>query len=149
MNMDPTCRPEEQGEKRMDLLLVRREYLDCGIFGEIDCGSLYFFTLEHSYDKKPIVPAGTYKCTRFDSPKFGYQTFMLNDVPGHDHILIHIGNYNHDSEGCILIGLALGRTGKGGVMLTSSKQAFAHFMALQEGVDEFTLTIEDTGKIVA
>jgi hypothetical protein len=130
-------------EETMNLHLTRKQYRDDGIFGEIDCDKIYFFTLEHSYDKMPKIPQGVYRCTRWDSPKFGYQTFMLNDVPGHDHILIHIGNYNHDSEGCILIGLGLGRTKNNGVMITSSKQAFQKFMELQEGVDEFTLTIED------
>lgn len=133
----------------MNLTLVRKQYRDDGIFGEIESGALYYFTLEHSYERIAKIPAGEYTCKRRLSPHFGYDVFELIDVPGHDFIEIHIGNYNEDTDGCILLGLGLGHTTKNGVMLTSSKQAFAGFMKMQEDIDEFKLTVVDTNPPVA
>lgn len=60
------------------------------------------------------IPTGTYEITlKTYSSKFGsrsqysfckgYLPRLLN-VPGYDGILIHIGNYPSDTDGCILVG---------------------------------------------
>ena len=60
------------------------------------------------------IPTGTYEITlKTYSQKFGsrsqysfckgYLPRLLN-VPGYDGILIHIGNYPSDTDGCILVG---------------------------------------------
>jgi hypothetical protein len=60
------------------------------------------------------IPTGTYKIvTDIVSPKYstreayrfctGKVPRLLN-VPGYEGILIHIGNYSRDTEGCILVG---------------------------------------------
>jgi hypothetical protein len=60
------------------------------------------------------IPTGTYKVvTNVVSPKYstrdaykfceGKVPRLLN-VPGYEGILIHIGNYARDTEGCVLIG---------------------------------------------
>ena len=60
------------------------------------------------------IPTGTYEITlKTYSPKFGsrsqysfckgYLPRLLN-VLGYDGILIHIGNYPSDTDGCILVG---------------------------------------------
>jgi hypothetical protein len=49
------------------------------------------------------IPTGEYKITLYDSPRFKRLLPMLNDVPGFSHILIHGGNTETDTEGCILI----------------------------------------------
>ena len=50
------------------------------------------------------IPEGKYEVHRIYSPKFG-KCFHVQDVPGRSEILIHKGNYNKDTHGCILIGM--------------------------------------------
>lgn len=50
------------------------------------------------------IPEGEYEVHRIYSPKFG-KCFHLQAVPGRTEILIHKGNYNKDTHGCILIGM--------------------------------------------
>jgi len=50
------------------------------------------------------IPEGEYEVHRIYSPKFG-KCFHLQAVPGRTEILIHKGNYNKDTHGCILVGM--------------------------------------------
>ena len=133
----------------MDLKLQRIDFFADGIFGELRefDGTKVCSTLEHAYDSgngdgsfAPKIPAGSYTCVRRLSPKFKYELFELQNVPGHDAIEIHLGNYNDDSHGCILLGLDQVKLGRFN-MLQRSRAAFQKFMDLQKGVDSFTLTI--------
>jgi hypothetical protein len=49
------------------------------------------------------IPAGKYKVIKHISPKFG-KSFWVLDVVNRSEILVHVGNYNHDTLGCILPG---------------------------------------------
>jgi hypothetical protein len=51
------------------------------------------------------IPAGRYRVTLENSPRFGWQTPTLQDVPGFTHIRMHAGNSAADTEGCILLGM--------------------------------------------
>lgn len=50
------------------------------------------------------IPSGTYKVIVNRSPKFKRNLPRLLDVPGFDGILIHRGNTDKDTSGCIIIG---------------------------------------------
>lgn len=50
------------------------------------------------------IPEGKYNVHLIYSPKFG-KCFYVQDVPGRSEILIHKGNYNKDTHGCILVGM--------------------------------------------
>ena len=50
------------------------------------------------------IPTGTYNVIVNISPKFGRMLPRLLDVPGFDGILIHRGNTDKDSSGCLLVG---------------------------------------------
>lgn len=52
------------------------------------------------------IPAGTYQVVKYNSPKFKMPVPRVLDVPGHEGIEIHPGNYAHDTAGCVLVGLA-------------------------------------------
>ncbi len=78
------------------------------------------FTMEDEWRFPKIkgetrIPAGTYKLRLHDSPRFGarYEAktghrhlLLLEDVPGFTGILIHVGNTEKDTDGCILVGEA-------------------------------------------
>jgi hypothetical protein len=53
------------------------------------------------------IPKGKYSISWHTSPKFG-GCYIVNDVPGRSHILIHAGNTDRDTSGCILLGLSFG-----------------------------------------
>lgn len=102
-------------------------------------------TLEHSYGGAPKLPAGTYTCQRGKHRLHGmtedFETFEVLGVPVHTGILFHWGNYNDDSEGCILLGRVSCDSPKG-CMVTSSRATFARWMLDLEGVQSFTLAVE-------
>ena len=50
------------------------------------------------------IPTGTYKVIVNVSPKFKRLLPRLLNVPGFDGILIHCGNSQYDTNGCILVG---------------------------------------------
>ena len=66
-----------------------------------------FRTLELSYkaNKRSIscIPCGKYKVVKRQSKKYGNHFHILN-VPNRSYILIHNGNYNHQTKGCVLVG---------------------------------------------
>lgn len=138
----------------MNLKLTRVVFDSHGIFGTLtDHDDIAIaVTLEHSYDAKlgngsyaPKLPNGEYKCLRgthqlHNAPPF--ETFEITGVPGHTGILFHAGNFNEDSEGCVLLGRRIVPNPSGdGDMITSSKNSFLKFMDLQDGINEFTLTV--------
>ena len=130
----------------MNLTLRRTEFRPDGVFGELsnDVGNVIAHTLEHAYDDgnggwAPKIPVGTYACVRGTHQLHGggpFTTFEITGVPGHSGLLFHAGNWNKDSEGCVLLGEA-----QSGNMVTNSRAAFVKFMQLQIGVDQFTLTV--------
>lgn len=140
----------------MDLTLTRNQYIASGIFGQLadEDGNIIAYTCEHAYDDGnggwiPKVAAGSYVCQRgqhqLASMSSPFTAFQLMDVPDFqgnsvNNILIHMGNFDKDSEGCILIGQAIAGTGSS-EMVTNSVATFNKFMALQSGIDQFNLTI--------
>lgn len=137
----------------MNFLLKRREYLQDGIFGDlflqspVSLAQRVASTLEHAYGQGPVytpkLPIGVYTCKRGIHKLHGgvpFEAFEIMDVPGHDNILLHPGNYNDDSEGCVLLGKSEVHA-SGHEMITESKPTFKKFMDLLTGINEFTLTV--------
>jgi hypothetical protein len=138
----------------MKFMLTRNLCIESGIFGTLvaDDGSFTCITLEHAYDSgngdgsyTAKVAPDTYICRRHPPTRLPYETFELQNVPDFQGkpvvgILIHKGNYDKDSEGCILIGTSVVDLNNG-KMITSSAPIFNQFMSLLNGIDEFTLTI--------
>ena len=84
------------------------------------------------------IPVGDYICKIEFSPSHGMCFHILN-VPDRDHILIHSGNYNKDTEGCLLLGEFLKDINKDGLRdVTDSKKTVEKLEAI---CDSFILTI--------
>ena len=90
------------------LNLLRYESTQYATFGLlIDSDRVVANTIErpwkHNKRDESCIPTGIYKVVRHNSPKFG-DCFHVLDVENRDHILFHVGNYPHDTLGCILPG---------------------------------------------
>lgn len=136
----------------MDLALIRTEFSHDGIFSELRevSGDAIAVTLEHSYPDdfgayRPKLIDGVYQCVRGLHRLAGmtndFETFEVTNVPGHTGILFHVGNFNSDSNGCILLGVKVAII-DGAQAIASSKLAFKAFMDLQTGYDSFSLTVK-------
>ena len=96
---------------------------------------------------KTAIPTGTYSVTlSIKSPRFstkkqyafckGYLPRLLN-VPGYDGVLIHIGNSDKDTEGCILVG-----ENKSVGKVLNSTSTFKKLYTILKTADSIKLTIE-------
>ena len=76
------------------------------------------------------IPDGTYKCVKRVSKKYGHHWHVL-DVPNRSLILIHSGNFNHHTLGCILVGKEFKDINKDGLEdVTSSVATMNELRAL-------------------
>lgn len=113
-----------------------------GIFGVFkDAGVPFCVTVENN---DFVFPDGDYLCRRVNSPKYG-NTFEICGIKGRSKILVHWGNWEDNSLGCVIIGegydplkMNNGEL-KNGVV--SSKVAFAEFLRRTAGMNEFMLKV--------
>lgn len=138
----------------MDLILTRSLYRKDGIFGELrdPVGGLVAKTLEHAFQGvygnwHAVIPEGKYTCVRGEHYLHGmkkpFETFEVFGVEGHVGLLFHWGNFNKDSEGCILIGkdLVIEKSLEGRAYITESRSTFEEFMEMQAGLEYFNLLV--------
>lgn len=135
----------------MTLTLIRDQFRKDGILSTLraEDASVIAITLEHAYSNnakwQPKLPNGTYTCKRGAHRLHGmtsdFETFEVIKVKGHSGILFHKGNYNKDSEGCILLGKQTFESDSG-IMVTSSKITFNKFINMLKGIDSFTLLVK-------
>ena len=132
--------------------LIRKDFRTDGIFGQLfkDDNTFFCYTLEHAFvfgdeAPSPAVHAGSYLCVRGDHTlphkKDPFETFMLTEVPGHTGILIHPGNYQDDSSGCILVGDSIIMSGRG-QMITNSTATWLKLLEILKDTDSFFLTVQ-------
>ena len=127
--------------------LIRQYLREDGIFSDFyfeGDTNPFMVTLEHSYDGQPKIQPGTYKCVRGQHELHcgPIESFEVTGVEGHQGLLCcHPGNYNKDSEGCVLSGTEI-ETTRSEWYITESKSKYQAFMKRLEGVDEFDLVVE-------
>ncbi len=85
---------------------------------------------------KTAIPVGSYKITLEYSPKYKRKMPYLHDVPHFLGILIHAGNTEEDTAGCIIVGE---NTVKGKVL--NSRATFQRLYALFEKEEDITIHI--------
>lgn len=73
------------------------------------------YTIERPWlnnaEDESCIPEGTYLCSPHVKSNNMQLCWELQNVPGRTGILIHTGNTEGDSEGCIIIGLMFNATG--------------------------------------
>lgn len=97
---------------KRDTYTIGKMYIDnkyfCDVLEDTDRGLTQDMPLSLIKSKKipgkTAIPTGTYKVIVNQSPKFKRLLPRLLNVPGFDGILIHRGNSDQDSSGCLLIG---------------------------------------------
>ncbi|MDD4951074.1 MAG: DUF5675 family protein [Desulfovibrionaceae bacterium] len=108
--------------------------------GRIFCLTLEPPSLGNVRDKS-CIPAGSYRCRRVVSPRFG-PTFEVCAVPSRSEILFHAGNTARDTRGCILVGTGVGSLG-GDRAVLGSREAFGLFLDALEGRDDPELMVAE------
>ena len=134
--------------------LVTDDYRADGIFSTLFNDNASFCrTLEHAYEDAegnwyPKLKRGaTYKCVRgmhtLEHYNQGrpFECFEITGVPGHTGILLHVGNLNRDSDGCVLLGNKVVTLNSQQWMVQRSQDTFSKFMSLLDGIDEFDLEV--------
>ena len=107
------------------------------IDGHFSCFGLEDEFREDKVAGETRIPAGTYPVglrtvggfdARYSRKFHDIHQGMLHikDVPGFEYILIHVGNTDVDTAGCLLVGTgAIGRAGD--MSVQSSVEAYKHF----------------------
>lgn len=137
----------------MTFTLKRIQYEADGIFGRLmdDAGNVVAVTLEHAFFQAdgsvlPKLYNGTFTCVLGDHTlehhPAPFKAYEIIGVVGHSKILIHFGNFNRDSDGCVLVGSAMIQGSAGQNMITNSQNTFAEFMKLTAGIESFALIVE-------
>lgn len=128
------------------------------------------FTLEDEYRSikkagETRIPSGTYKITLrteggFHNKykvKFDFHKGMLwiRDVPGFEYILIHTGNTDEDTAGCLLVGTSVTQIGVGDSAIkrlvdstSAYKSVYNHVLKALEAKEDVTITYIDYDKKV-
>lgn len=149
----------------MNLTLIRTTSDADSTLGELLInGVRVCYTVEDEYRAKKQmhetrIPAGTYEIklrtvggfhnkflAKF-GPNFHRGMLWLQDVPGFEFILIHTGNTDDDSSGCIIVGTSRVKNNSGGGTVSRSVEAYQNVYpgvrdALLRG-EKVTITIED------
>lgn len=130
----------------MDLTLRRQKSGAVCTHGDLyvndvwECYTLEDVVREAKIKGETAIPAGRYRITLEDSPRFGPDTLTVHGVPNFIGVRIHAGNTHKDTEGCPLVG-----QGRQITTITNSRAALtalkAKVAAAIEAGEDVTLTI--------
>lgn len=131
----------------MNLLVTRKTFTEFSTMGELSIDGAFFgHTLEPpKRDFKPCcIPLGTYDVSIRYSVKHCRLIPHVENVPGFSEIEIHVGNFPHDTEGCLLIGHSVSSVPD---QILGSKVAFDCLFRLltdaKEKGDPITITYQE------
>jgi hypothetical protein len=135
-----------------DVVLRRVTSRVDGMFGVVllkDAGGLLPFCLtvelpwRNNQEGLSCIPAGRYNCALINSLKFG-TVYQVLSVPNRTHVLIHYGNTEKDTEGCIVLGQSYSVLDSLVAVVNAVRHgAFDAFMARMKGDPQFLLSVED------
>ena len=116
--------------------------------GRLYAGALDLYTLEDAWRGNArnvsCIPEGTYRVVLAWSERFQRAMPYLRDVPDRSAILIHSGNRDSDTTGCILVGLH--RT-PGGVLFESRRglDLFTRWFGIALRTEDVSIVISTGG----
>jgi len=128
----------------MRVELLRTASNEDGTFGTFNIdGQPICVTLEETWlnNQRRIscIPAGEYECEKYSGTKYK-DVWIVKEVPGRTAILLHWGNTELNTAGCLLFGRNFSKFGsKWGI--GRSREAFEILRKVLP--DKFTLTIYD------
>ena len=99
----------------MEIVVTRKTFTDKSTIGDMEIdGEFFCYTLEDTVrapgvkvPAKTAIPAGRYRLVVDMSARFGKLMPHILDVPMFSGIRIHKGNTDKDTEGCIIVGMAV------------------------------------------
>jgi len=106
------------------------------IDGKFECYTLEDTEREVKIKGETAIPKGTYKVIINESNRFKRLLPLLIDVPNFEGVRIHPGNSNHDTDGCILVGMNRSLD-----YITKSRKAFDLLFKKMQGAKNITITI--------
>lgn len=139
-----------QAAPEFELVRIRRQPAGC--FGVLlHHGYPFAVTLERTYelpggDQMVKIPPGVWSLQSRYFHRGGYDSYEVVNVPGHSLLLLHKGNAEDDSEGCILIGRRFGelwdsKLDAAAPAVLESALGFDDFMRRSGGRSELSLGI--------
>lgn len=133
----------------MDLTLKRTYFNDAtlGTLSILGKDNPIWHTLElpnlSNIQRESCIPEGCYLVKPYSSDTF-VDVWEVQDVPERSKILIHVGNWTSDTDGCILVGLGAGymhNKGKNEKAIYSSRNAITQLKMITKYPSEFNLYI--------
>lgn len=106
------------------------------IDGKFECYTLEDKERDVKIKGDTAIPTGTYKVIINQSNRFKRLLPLLINVPNFEGVRIHAGNSNHDTEGCILVGM-----NRSVDYITKSRKAFDSLFAKMQKAKDITITI--------
>ena len=120
-------------------------------------GQFLAFTLEDEYRAVKVmsetrIPEGTYTIELYDSPshskRYGHKMLHLKDVPGFTGILIHKGNSEVDTAGCLLVGNHCQYNPFGSSRITESTLAYDRIYPIIAALTPIQIQVQSLGGLV-
>jgi len=106
------------------------------IDGKFECYTLEDKERDVKIKGETAIAKGTYKVIINQSNRFKKLLPLLINVPNFEGVRIHPGNSNHDTEGCILVGM-----NRSVDYITKSRKAFDSLFKKMQKAKNITITI--------
>ena len=106
------------------------------IDGKFECYTLEDVERDVKIKGETAIAKGTYKVIINQSNRFKRLLPLLISVPNFEGVRIHAGNSNHDTEGCILVGMNRSLD-----YITKSRKAFDSLFKKMQKAKDITITI--------